>query len=543
MGAKQTEVNYEQRFAALQQRFIATLLSKTDKLQQYVEQISDGEFLRISDLIADSHQLAGSCGTFGFKPLGELAKAIEHEALRLQAVKEPSSASLMQLKALVQHFKHSSLALDHHEVALQNTLSDDLMANNTIWILLDNDDICTELSQQLNAFGYILTYFSSIESCEQLLEKQQPALLFASVYFKDNTASIFTQKNLMQLIQHKHIPLMLFSALDDFDLRVQAARHQAKAFYVSAMDIPAMVGRITQLMNGDTFKKGRICILDDDLLLAEHFALALQSAGIDSLVISDPTQIIQEIVRYQPELILMDLQMPDYSGPELAGVIRQHDALKSLPIVYVSSERDQTQQLKAMAFGADDFLTKPITDTQLVNAVQVRLARSRELRNLIEKDSLTGLLKHSAIKEAAQLEFERAKRNHHDISLVMLDIDHFKQVNDRYGHGIGDVVITTLATILQQRIRRTDKAGRYGGEEFVLVLPDCSRQDAVLMVETILHSFSGIVFHAANEDFNCSFSAGVASSFDGFKDAETMLIKADEKLYNAKSLGRNRVIA
>ena len=280
-----------------------------------------------------------------------------------------------------------------------------------------------------------------------------------------------------------------------------------------------------------------------DILLAEHFALTLQTAGIDCQILTNPENIIADILQYQPDLVLLDLHMPTYSGPELAGVIRQYDAFKSLPIVFLSAEQDKAQQLKAMAFGADDFLTKPISDAQLVKAVQVRLQRSRELKNLIVKDSLTGLMKHSAIKEAAVLEYQRAKRSGNTFCLVMVDIDHFKSVNDRFGHAMGDLVITTLATLLQKRIRRTDKAGRYGGEEFLLVLPDCERQDAVQLMQTILDSFRSIIFHSNSQDFCCSFSAGIACGTEGWDHLEKMLANADEKLYRAKSLGRNRVLA
>ncbi|WP_449359014.1 GGDEF domain-containing protein [Alishewanella longhuensis] len=126
----------------------------------------------------------------------------------------------------------------------------------------------------------------------------------------------------------------------------------------------------------------------------------------------------------------------------------------------------------------------------MVQSVKVRLARSFEIKNLIEKDSLTNLIKHSAIKEAADLEFERSERLQKPLSIVMLDIDYFKKVNDSYGHATGDVVITALATLLRKRIRKTDRAGRYGGEEFMLVLPDCSGEQARAIVNGILDTFS-----------------------------------------------------
>ncbi|MCC5826424.1 diguanylate cyclase [Alkalimonas sp.] len=543
MTSKQKQVDIKQRFAALQQRFIGTLTAKADRLSRLVKAIAQGELAFLTEVIADSHQLAGSCGTFGQKALGDLASHIEQSAIALQNSVPQSDRALQLLIELTELFQRNVASVIDTGLNMPVVKQAAEQENNLIWLLLNDALLTHDLSRQLSAFGYSIEVFTDFSACCQALDSTSPALIYSAVELDASDGSVFKQTDLLKAMQEKQIPWMLYSPSDDFDLRILAARHQAQAFYVSPLDIPSMLGRITELMQLKSEQKGRVCVMDDDALLAEHYALALQAAGIECMVLADPRQLIQDILHFQPELILMDLHMPLYSGPELAGVIRQHDALKSLPIVYLSAERDQTQQLKAMAFGADDFMTKPIDDAQLVKAVQVRLARSRELRNLIEKDSLTGLIKHSAIKEVAQLEFERAKRSGKNVSVVMLDIDHFKSVNDKYGHAIGDVVITTLATMLQQRIRRTDKAGRYGGEEFLLVLPNCGRQDAMPMLETILESFRCIVFHAAGEDFYCTFSAGVACSDADYADAEAMLAAADERLYQAKSLGRNRVLA
>lgn len=534
--------HYHQRFAQLKQRFRATLGTKAQLLVTQATQASRGELSQLSALIADSHQLAGSCGTFSYHQLGDKARRIEQMALALTAGESCEAAQWEQLLDTTQQFQQQVQQLESSNDQINFVPKSHSTADQQIWLLLDHQALQDELSSQLGAFDYTIRIFNTFETCLEAFSQATPALLYCVASLHSGHDSVFAHTELLKVLADKDIPWMVYSDSDDFELRIEAARHHAKAFYVSPLNVPAMLGRIAELMNQYTAEPGRVCIMDDDQLLADHYALTLQAAGMDCRVLTEPRTIIQDILHFQPELVLMDLHMPNYSGPELAGVIRQHDTLKSLPIVYLSAEQDQAQQLKAMAFGADDFLTKPISEPQLVRAVQVRLSRSRELRDLIEKDSLTGLMKHSAIKETVQLEYERAKRSGKQFSVVMLDIDHFKAVNDQYGHAIGDVVITTLATLLKQRIRRTDKAGRYGGEEFVLVLPDCSSDDALPMLQVILDSFRHIAFHAAGSDFYCSFSAGIACNQVGLS-AEAMLNAADEKLYQAKSLGRNQVIA
>jgi diguanylate cyclase (GGDEF)-like protein len=241
-------------------------------------------------------------------------------------------------------------------------------------------------------------------------------------------------------------------------------------------------------------------------------------------------------------MILMDMHMPGYSGPELATIIRHHTEWIGLPIVYLSAETDIAQQLQAMKRGADDFITKPISDAHLVSAVKIRAARSRQLADLASKDSLTGLLKHALIKESLALELARAQRNSKPISIAMIDIDLFKSVNDTYGHAVGDRVIVALAHLLKQRLRKTDIIGRYGGEEFVAILPECDLKTAKRLINDIRQRFSAISFQHEGKEFTSTLSAGIASNLLPFTlNSSELLVSADEALYLAKHSGRNQV--
>ena len=286
----------------------------------------------------------------------------------------------------------------------------------------------------------------------------------------------------------------------------------------------------------------RVLVVDDDTDLAEHYRLVLLSAGIVVEVLHRPEQIIDRLGAFRPELVLMDLYMPDYPGQELAGVIRQYDNWASLPIVYLSAETDLELQIQAVGRGADDFLTKPISDAHLVAAVRVRIDRARQLSAQISRDSLTGLLKHAAIKEMVDIEVARSQRNGTLITVAMLDIDHFKTVNDTYGHAVGDLVISSVAMLLRQRLRRSDIVGRYGGEEFAVILPECSEEDAYRLIEDIRLRFSTVHFNHEGREFTCTLSAGLASSrkLPDHGGAE-LLVAADEALYVSKRGGRNQV--
>src|SRR5262249_15234512 len=148
--------------------------------------------------------------------------------------------------------------------------------------------------------------------------------------------------------------------------------------------------------------------------------------------------------------------LPDCTGAELASAIRQFDGYLSIPIVFLSTERDTHKQLAAIKLGGDDFLTKPIAPDYLIAAIQSRLDRYRLMRSYIARDGLTGVLNHTALKERLEIEIARSMRSHQAMCFAILDLDLFKKVNDTYGHPAGDRVLRTLTDLLRQRLRRTD---------------------------------------------------------------------------------------
>jgi diguanylate cyclase (GGDEF)-like protein len=236
------------------------------------------------------------------------------------------------------------------------------------------------------------------------------------------------------------------------------------------------------------------------------------------------------------------MYMPACTGTELAKVIRHNDRYVSVPIIYLSAEDDLDKQLDAMSEGGDDFLTKPIKPRHLITTVRNRAARARNLKARMVRDSLTGLYNHTHILQLLEDCSFRARRESKPLSFAMLDIDHFKRVNDSHGHPMGDRVIKSLALFLKQRLRKTDFIGRYGGEEFAIVMPDTDLEAAYAVLDEIRQRFAEIHYPAQPQDLWCTFSAGVVEMSEN-SDSLLMASQADEALYRAKDAGRNRVQA
>ena len=295
--------------------------------------------------------------------------------------------------------------------------------------------------------------------------------------------------------------------------------------YLSALETPADVS---------------VLIVDDDWLAAEINAAVLRSDGMTVTTVTDPAKAIEVIEALGPDIVLMDMQMPAIGGVELAQVIRQSMHFVSLPIIFLSAERDEDRQLAARRQGGDDFIIKPIQPDMLVSLVRMRADRSKLLRSFIERDRLTGLFDQTRFKERVAHEMERCRRTGAEIALATIDLDHFKQVNDVHGHGAGDDVLRTLADLLGTNLRKIDIVGRCGGEEFGVILLDTTLNDAARIMNALRERFREIAFPGRQTPFHVSFSAGLASSRD-CGDIAVLMASADSALYGAKRNGRDQV--
>ena len=334
--------------------------------------------------------------------------------------------------------------------------------------------------------------------------------------------------------------MLFISGIDDLATRLLAVRVGGAGFFPKLVDVPLLVDVLDQLTGQRLPTPERILIVDDDRLAANLNAIHLRRRGMEVKVVTDPLTTIEVLSDFQPELVLLDMYMPTCTGMELASVIRQIEAFVGLPIVFLSAETDRDKQLAAVGLGGDDFLVKPIKPEHLISAVVSRTERYRKLRSVMMRDGLTGLFNHSTITDRLEQEVARAQRQKTRLSVVMLDIDHFKQVNDTYGHPVGDRVIKSLARLLTQRLRITDIVGRYGGEEFLVILPDTAPEQALPLVDKLREAFSKLIQHAGSGRFSTTCSAGIAG-YPLWTEPAALKEAADQALYRAKRGGRNQV--
>ncbi|MAC46575.1 GGDEF domain-containing response regulator [Oceanospirillum beijerinckii] len=242
-----------------------------------------------------------------------------------------------------------------------------------------------------------------------------------------------------------------------------------------------------------------------------------------------------------PDLILLDIEMPDMGGYEVCQHLKQHNDTKNIPIIFVTARDADQDEEYGLHLGAVDYITKPIRPAIVQARVrtQITLKQQRDmLQNLALHDQLTDLYNRHYLMEAAEQKIAESKRYLFPLSLLMIDVDHFKQVNDQHGHTTGDSVLKAIAKILQEQSRKDDIAARIGGEEFVLLLGRCSLPSALQRAEQLRQAIEA----AQPEGLTVTVSIGVAELSEG-QSFDSMLSLADNRLYQAKAQGRNRVIA
>lgn len=484
-----------------------------------------------------AHRIAGSAGSFGFDEVSRAARALENlvrTADRAATMRGEGFAE--ETGRLVRALIEAPRVFSGWEVPLVETARAIAAHRRPIYVIDSDAEAAATVAERIKPFGYDARVFTSGEALLDAVATEQPAALVSELGFgDDDTAGAGLASRLAGTV-----PTIIVSERADFAAHLAAARGGCAAYLHKPLESLELVNWIDELTGQRPGAALRILVVDDDELLAEHHGSILRAAGMTVQVLTDPRTLLTVLGEFAPDLVLMDMYMPDCTGAELARVVRQHRKYLGLPIVFLSVENDVTRQLSALSPGADDFLTKPIAPDHLVQALRLRATRARDLRSVMETDSLTGLYNHAHLKERLSFEQCRAERTGSPLVFALLDLDHFKRVNDVQGHLAGDRVIRSLARVLVSRLRRTDIIGRYGGEEFGVVLPDTDAAAAVAVLNDIRETFEGITHTGNLGSFHVTLSCG-AAKFQADAAGDDHIRRADEALYVAKAEGRNVV--
>ncbi len=403
-----------------------------------------------------------------------------------------------------------------------------------IYLLPGKDGDLGYIAKQLRHFGYKIEILDDLSGYGNIVGPH------ISIVYSDLSGRDI--ERLTPLRQNTHGGLIVISPRDDFDARLAAVRLGASGYFTDTSDILKIIEKIEQYFSRRAAMPAwRVLVVDDNAILAELYGNMLKQAGMNIAIVTNTRAAIEFLGDNPVDIILIDYLMPDCNGDELAALIRQQDRYISLPLVFMSAREDIEEMLIGRDLGIDEFLKKPFSPERLVSVIASRALRAAELRSYMVRDSFTGLLNHAYFLEQFDLELMNARRHGKQTAYAIIDIDHFKKVNDTYGHSAGDQVLKGLSRLMQQRLRRTDIIGRCGGEEFGIIMPGCGIDDARRMIENLRLAFEQMTFPSGNSKINATFSAGIVQA-DSPSSLDKIVNAADSALYQAKTQGRNRVV-
>lgn len=293
----------------------------------------------------------------------------------------------------------------------------------------------------------------------------------------------------------------------------------------------------------------KILIAEDEPVSLRLLERTLQSAGYEVIAVRNGRAAVDELCRSEgARLALLDWEMPELDGPTVCHAVRQHHAQRHIHLILLTSRSSKQDIVVGLESGADDYLIKPFdpdelkarlhTGRRILQLEDSLLEAREELRYKATHDSLTSLLNRGTVVELFGHELTRARRENRSLTAILGDLDHFKQVNDTLGHPVGDEVLREVARRLLNAVRSYDFVGRYGGEEFLVVLNNCDLEQSLDRAEQIRAAIGRLPISTSRGPASITMSAGAISS-RGLESVDELLERADRALYSAKGAGRN----
>lgn len=302
-----------------------------------------------------------------------------------------------------------------------------------------------------------------------------------------------------------------------------------------------------------------ILVVDDQPANLKVLLSFLRDHQFQIRIAEDGKRALQVLETYQPDIILLDVMMPGMDGFETCRKIKRNKRTANIPVIFMSALDNIEDKIEGFEAGGVDYITKPFQQLEVLTRINTHIMLHRKeqeleqalnevmrqqqlFKKLAITDDLTGLFNRRHLNNILTQEFQRSKRHKHDLSCLMLDLDHFKKVNDTYGHNFGDIVLHEFASILQDVTRNSDYAFRFGGEEFFLLLPETDITGALQVGEKIRSRMENSTISQGNVSTTVMVSVGVASVHNNTPATSDQLITfADKALYEAKVNGRNQI--
>ncbi len=517
---------------------------------------SGRESLEEASLLA--HRLRGTAATFGFLAIGECAGRIEDALARIVggddvvrglALAEIESAMTTALRAM------PSSAPSEASAALAQPLEpgppsvppptgtpNASLGVTTKLLLVDDDPAFLDYVEALGRVKLVqILSATTVAEALEVARRDKPQAAIIDIHLGRTERSFRLAQELPKIPGCEAIRVAFISSSASFDDRVASARAGAALYLTKPIDATAFDVAVQQLLAFHEEVTPRVVLLDPSAESREHTLAMLRDCAWRIRTVETPNELLAQLDAEHADLLIARASPESFDA---CRAIRTSLRWQDLPTVFLTDAKDDAaERYAAFEAGANSYIVRPVPADELVMRLRRRMDRARLARELAGRDRLTGLSRRGAFLDLVGVRISEAVRHHVPLSIAIIDLDHFKNVNDTHGHLAGDQVLLALARLLASRLRTEDVRARWGGEEFVVAFPREGASNVETMLARVLAEFSRFSFvSAAGARFGVTFSAGVASLGDDGADIETLLGTADRRLYAAKSRGRNRIV-
>lgn len=522
--------------AELRREYLFEAPGRLAELRKDVAAYRAGESDAANSLLRRFHRLAGSGGSYGFPQISEIAR--EGERLLSSAGDERAEHHAVRLEALVDRLASAfdtaarELGLPARGPAVTE------FGWRALVLGLDNG-LRQEVTTALMNSGFVVRAETGEGEPRELKISERPDLVVvleepagADPYA---TATAWSGAG---PVRPRSIVLVARSETTDRVRALAAGIDSVLPAERVSVDLPTYAKTLARIGSPPP----RVLLVESDQAQADTIMQWLEQANARVTHCIDGNAAREAMVRETPDLILMDTRIPGIDGLSLARLVRQDSRFGLTPIVFLTHHDSVADQIEALSAGADHFLTEPVDRELLTHLVVTRAERGRRLREMVHRDGLTGLLNHATLMAELEHAVEFARRHGESFAFMMIDVDHFKRVNDRYGHLAGDQVLLHVARVFQTTARASDMIGRYGGEEFGMILRRTDRTGAGILANKLraaLQEQPAVV--GAGEQIPVKVCIGIAAYPDDATTASDLALLADGALYRAKAGGRDRV--
>ena len=413
----------------------------------------------------------------------------------------------------------------------------------SVFILGDKDGLMAELAGALQDLECELQYFSDTDSLLNQLQIQPPKLIVADTAALPHMPPLSAELVRLQSHMSVKIPLIFISNSTALQLRVDAIRAGGDGYFVTPLDAVAVATQIRDMALPDQQKPYSVLVVEDDPTQADFAASILRKAGMEVLQVTEPVKVIKNLRNFKPDLILMDIYMPEVNGLELTTIIRDHKEFVTIPIVFVSGEQNTDKQLDALSVGGDDFIAKPIRPKHLVGIVETKIRRARQLLSATgqppKHDRVTGLFsrQHFLDHIAKFIDDDTAPT---PAGVILVQPDKLAILREKIGVGGVDHLLSELSTVITQEVRDQDLAARIDEHSVAVLLRRDTQEAMIDQAEQILQRISQ---HRFAEGLEVTGSIGLCFIDGHSENANGIINRAQRACEQAATHGGNRVHA